>query len=561
MLDITSSRSTYINKSLFYSTWEPLSVERYKVRTIDQFDSGLILGTGNHASICKLIKVCKQVSPKSSLSIVANKHMINSLSANEFGFLHLIKYHNEGLLKLESNPSWWKQLFKKDFDSIFFHISQKSLIGIQNILELLHFLNSKALIYFTDQEGNIYQISQGECSESLKSILIIDQMAELKLDTIFDISKSNKKPCILFDSRILGEKKQTGVHRYARELINYLPREIPNTQFQSIGCETIPLSEDISRIPVSLPLSDLQMANNLLTLTSQIEKTDLIFSPYHPIPKKRIGLALLTIHDLIPLVHPEWFSNPTTIKFFDETLRESAVSVDKIIADSNSTKKDIIDIYGIDGAKVEVIHLAAHSIFCPSNHNVICDKHFGFTNGRPYFLSVCTQEPRKNLVGVIKAYDLLRKQNPSLDPALVLVGKKGWKNDELERTLKESNFKDSIFITGYIEDNTLVNAYREAIAFIYPSFYEGFGLPVLEAMSCGTPVITSNNSSLPEIGKDSVLYCDPSSLEDISSAMERVSTDSLLGEKLSNLGLRRAEYFSWKKTAQKTAQVISSLLN
>ena len=126
---------------------------------------------------------------------------------------------------------------------------------------------------------------------------------------------------------------------------------------------------------------------------------------------------------------------------------------------------------------------------------------------------------------------------------------------------RQSNFKDSIFITGYIEDNTLVNAYREAIAFIYPSFHEGFGLPVLEAMSCGTPVITSNNSSLPEIGKDSVLYCDPSSLEDISSAMERVSTDSLLGEKLSNMGLRRAEYFSWKKTAQKTAQVISSLLN
>ena len=149
--------------------------------------------------------------------------------------------------------------------------------------------------------------------------------------------------------------------------------------------------------------------------------------------------------------------------------------------------------------KIEVIYLAAKSIFCTSDHNLHCEEPFESSYGRPYFLSVCTQEPRKNLVGVINAYELLRKQNPAFDPALVLVGKKGWKNEELEKALNESNFKDSIFITGYIDDNTLANAYREAIAFIYPSFYEGFGLPILEAMACGTPVITSNNSSL-EIG-------------------------------------------------------------
>ena len=340
----------------------------------------------------------------------------------------------------------------------------------------------------------------------------------------------------------------------------HLPVELPDINFQVMGFNRSNSQENVKVIPISPPQSDIESANNLISLTSYLEQSDLIFSPYHPIPKRRNGLGVLTIHDLIPLKHPVWFSNPNTIKFFDQSLRESALHVDKIIAVSNSTKKDIIDIYGVDESKIEVIYLAPHSIFCASDHNVLSEEHFLVSNDRPYFLSVCTQEPRKNLVGVIKAYDLLRKQNPSLDPALVLVGKKGWKNAGIEKALEESNFKDSIFITGYIEDSVLVNAYRGAIAFIYPSLYEGFGLPVLEAMACGTPVITSKNSSLEEIGQESVIYCDPTYYKDISFTMVRILSDSVLRESLSKKGLNRASDFSWIKTAQKMALVISSLL-
>jgi glycosyltransferase involved in cell wall biosynthesis len=561
MLNKSFVKNSFVDKDLFYGACQSLSIERYQIDTIEPFENGIILGSGDHQSICELVKICKRVSPNSRLSLVASKHLINELSKKEFNFIQFIEYPCDGLLKWDLNPEWWKQILNQNFDSLFFYNSQETLLGAQNILEILHISNTKNRIHFIDQEGKVYGLSQSVCSASLHSISMIDQLAGLERTSTSSFPSGSIKRTVLFDSRILGEKNQTGVHRYARELINYLPIEIPEIQFNSIGSPTIHLPEDINRIPVSLPASDLTRANHLISVTSKLEEPDIIFSPYHPLPKDRHGVAVLTIHDLIPLKHTEWFSNQNTINFFDQSLRESALHVDKIIADSNSTKQDIINIYGVDESKIEVIYLAAKSIFCTSDHNLHSEEHFHIANGRPYFLSVCTQEPRKNIDGVIKAYELLRKQNPALDPALVLVGKKGWKNEELEKVLNESNFKDSIFITGYIEDNTLVNAYREAIAFIYPSFYEGFGLPVLEAMACGTPVITSNNSSLAEIGQDSVLYCDPASYEDISFSMCKIISDSVLKENLANRGLKRASEFSWKKTAQKTAQVITSLLN
>ena len=561
MLDKSLVKNSFIDKDLFYGACRSLSIEHYETDTIEHFENGIILGSGNHQSICELVKICKRVSPNSRLSLVASKHLINELSEKEFNFIKFLEYPCDGLLKWDLNPEWWKQILNQNFDSLFFYNSQETLLGAQNILEILHLSNTKTRIHFIDQEGKLYGLSQSAYSASLQSISSIDQMADFERTSTSSCPTASGKRTVLFDSRILGEKNQTGVHRYARELINYLPIEIPEIKFQSIGSSTIHLPEDIIRIPVSLPVSDLTRANHLISLTSKFEETDVIFSPYHPLPKDRCGATVLTIHDLIPLKHPEWFSNQNTINFFDQSLRESALHVDKIIADSNSTKQDIINIYGVDESKIEVIYLAAKSIFCTSDHNLHSEEPLESSYGRPYFLSVCTQEPRKNLVGVIKAYELLRKQNPALDPALVLVGKKGWKNEELEKALNESNFKDSIFITGYIEDNTLANAYREAIAFIYPSFYEGFGLPVLEAMACGTPVITSKNSSLQEIGRDSVLYCDPSSFEDISYSMCRILSDSLLRENLSKAGLNCASEFSWKKTAKKTAQLITSLLN
>jgi len=561
MLNKSLVKNSFIDKDLFYGACQSLSIEHYEIGTIEHFDNGLILGSGNNQCICELFKICKRVSPSSPLSLVASKHLINELSKKEFNFIQFIEYPRDGLLKWDLNPKWWKQILNQNFDTLFFHNSQETLLGAQNILEILHLSKTKARIHFIDQEGKVYGLSQSVCSASLHSISMIDQIADLERTSTSSFPTVSGKRTVLFDSRILGEKNQTGIHRYARELINYLPIEIPEIQFQSIGSSTINLPENIIRIPVTLPVSDLTMANHLISLTSKFEEPDLIFSPYHPLPKSRFGTTVLTIHDLIPLKHPEWFSNQNTVNFFDQSLRESALHVDKIIADSNSTKQDIINIYGVDESKIEVIYLAAKSIFCTSDHNLHSEEHFHIANGRPYFLSVCTQEPRKNLVGVIKAYELLRRQNPAFDPALVLVGKKGWKNTELEKALNVSNFKDSIFITGYIEDNTLVNAYREAIAFIYPSFYEGFGLPILEAMACGTPVITSKNSSLQEIGRDSVLYCDPSSHEDISFSMCRIISDSVLRENLANRGLKRAGQFSWKKTAKKTAKVITSLLN
>ena len=269
---------------------------------------------------------------------------------------------------------------------------------------------------------------------------------------------------------------------------------------------------------------------------------------------------MLTIHALIPLVHPEWFSNPNTIVFFEEVLRESAQKADKVIADSHSTKDDILHFYEIDECKVEVVHLAPNPLFSKPPDVEGPSKILPFSTGRPYFLSVSTFEPRKNLVRTIKAYEVFRNQDKSIDPLLILVGKKGWKSEELNEALERSQYKESIVITGFVDDKTLISIYQNSLAFLYPSLYEGFGLPVLEAMACGTPVITSDCSSLIEIAKDCALCCNPYNVDEIAQAMNRVCSDQSCREQLIANGFRNADTYTWDKTTSKTIKVITSCL-
>jgi len=256
-----------------------------------------------------------------------------------------------------------------------------------------------------------------------------------------------------------------------------------------------------------------------------------------------------TIHDLTFLKFPD--SHTSYAKAVHKRhLKQVRKHADAVIAVSQSTKKDLIK-YGIAEDKIKVIYEAASPIFKPQTNLTkikAVKKKYNIKN--KYILSVGTQEPRKNLYRLIKAFSSLTNHYPKLQ--LVIVGKFGW-GDQIEP-------RNNVKLLGFIPDEDLALLYSAAKFFVYPSLYEGFGLPVLEAMACGCPVITSNTSSLPEVGGSAALYINPKKPYDIFKAMQmlmKVSPSKL--KILAQKSLDQAKQFSWHKTAKQTLEIYKNL--
>lgn len=262
---------------------------------------------------------------------------------------------------------------------------------------------------------------------------------------------------------------------------------------------------------------------------------------------------VLTIHDLSVWLYPRTHSLRNVIwarMLVPISTRRSR----SIIADSNNTKIDIVHLIKARSSKVSVIHLGAPDE-CnpePQPEDEEAMQHYGII--KPYILFVGTLEPRKNLNMLIQGFDQVAKSRPDIH--MVLAGRRGWMAQAIFDELERRDLLGRVHITGYVKEQYLPALYRQASAFIYPSLYEGFGLPPLEAMSSGTPVIVSNSSSLPEVVGDAGLYVDPLSADDMARAMEAVVSDPELAMSLRNKGLERAKQFSWKKTAERTLDIL-----
>src|SRR6185436_2599261 len=229
----------------------------------------------------------------------------------------------------------------------------------------------------------------------------------------------------------------------------------------------------------------------------------------------------------------------------------------RILSLSEHTRRDIIDTYGIAPHRVTAIPLAAPDHFGPVTDNRELQRvrhNYGIDGD--YILSVGSIQPRKNLARLVRAYASLR-DNISADklPKLVLVGKCAWLYDETLRTLDETGMKEAVVLTGYVPDADLPALYSGALCFVYPSYFEGFGLPPLEAMKCGAPVIVGNQTSLPEVFGDAALTVDPFDVSSIAAAIENLINDSVLRQALSVKGRKRAEMFDWRETARKTLEI------
>jgi glycosyltransferase involved in cell wall biosynthesis len=243
------------------------------------------------------------------------------------------------------------------------------------------------------------------------------------------------------------------------------------------------------------------------------------------------------------------------------TVRHSARRAAKILTLSEHTRRDIIETYGVDESRITAIPLAAprHFSHIEDTRELQRVRHNYGIDGQ-YILSVGSIQPRKNLTRLVQAYSRVRaslrdKQTETEWPKLVLVGKHAWLYDETLRALNETGVADSVILTGYVPETDLPALYSGALCFVYPSYFEGFGLPPLEAMKCGAPVIVGDRTSLPEVVGDAALTVDPFDVSSIAGAIEKLINDSGLRRELSVKGQQRAETFDWRKTAQQTLEV------
>jgi len=265
---------------------------------------------------------------------------------------------------------------------------------------------------------------------------------------------------------------------------------------------------------------------------------------------------VLIIHDLAFRHYPKfiawhhrWYYQHYTKKFLQKA--KSVVTV------SDYSKQDTIQQYKLADKKIDIVYGAAKKDFVPLSWHEKEQVKEGFADGREYFLFTGGIHPRKNLMNLLKAFSLFKKWQHS-NMKLLVAGRLAWQYDEITEKLKTYKYRDDVVLLGYLPDEQLARITAAAYALVYPSFFEGFGLPIIEAMQCELPVITSNTGSMPETGGEAALYADPNDPEAIAKQMLRIYKDETLRERLITAGKIQAAKFSWDKAADQLWQIIVS---
>jgi len=296
-----------------------------------------------------------------------------------------------------------------------------------------------------------------------------------------------------------------------------------------------------------------------LPIKTSLNRVDLLHSPGFSPPVLKPRKLICTVHDLIGMIFPQNLG--TVSRFYWSKLLPFAVSkADVIIADSENTKRDIIKYLNVKPEDIKVIYLAVDNSFkVVSDRALLRGVRKKYSIPSEFIFSVGTVEPRKNYDRLVVAFKSL-KDKTSLPHSMVIAGKRGWAYDGVREQVDKLGMEEDIIFLDYVDDDDLVMLYNASSLFIMPSLYEGFGLPVLEAMACGVPVVASNVSSIPEVVKDAGILVDPYDTDSICDGMLKVLTDSELHETLRAKSIKRAEGFSWEKTARSVLSEYESLM-
>jgi glycosyltransferase involved in cell wall biosynthesis len=367
--------------------------------------------------------------------------------------------------------------------------------------------------------------------------------------------------------------RQAGLSRHICELLLRVPVVEPRWHFTAfVGNGRVPhsflsakpgnLRLSASHLPTSKPPVRIMWEQAALPIATMRERLDLLHCPVNVRPVLFCACpVVVTVHDLIFLLYPRNF-HPAKRLYLTVATGHSVRRAARVIAVSEATRKDLIRLLGVKPERVVTVYNGVGEQFRPLDEDVLGE--FAARQGIKgrVVLYVGTLEPRKNLIMLIRAFRRLT-DNPALeDVTLLIVGSKGWYYDEIFAAADQSGLVESgrVRFLGRVPEEHLPLWYNISSAFVYPSKYEGFGLPALEAMACGTPVIASNTSSLPEVLGEAGILLDPDDVGAWAQAMERVLVDEPLARQMRHKGLRQAGKFSWQRTAQHTAAVYRQVL-
>ncbi len=284
---------------------------------------------------------------------------------------------------------------------------------------------------------------------------------------------------------------------------------------------------------------------------------DVLHSPDFIPPLWGARKHVITVHDLTFLHYPQHLTQEAR-HYYNDQIQTAVKQADHILADSEATKTDLVNMLSVPPEKVSVHMLGVDEKFHPLEPVILEAQRQKHQLPENYILFVGTFEPRKNILGLLQAYKLLREDLPDAPP-IVLVGRRGWLFDETMQSMHDLNLGDRILWRENIEDTDLPAVYNLALVLVLPSFYEGFGFPALEAMACGTVPIVSNRSSLPEVVGEVGLQINPDDTLALKEAIKKALTDTEWRERNQQLGLERAKEFRWEKTAQIALSVYQTI--
>ncbi len=310
-----------------------------------------------------------------------------------------------------------------------------------------------------------------------------------------------------------------------------------------------------SSLPTARPQGRILWEQAVAPVVARRDRLDILFCPVNVVPLAGTVPSVVTVHDLAFLAHPEAF-HPSKRAYLSLLTRLSVQRARRVIAVSAHTKDDLVRHFHVAPGKVIVIPNAMDDRFRPAT-DAAAIRQFRHDHRLPerFILFVGTLEPRKNLRRLIDAFARVARADSEV--ALVIVGGSGWMTSDLAPLVQQHNLGDRIIFTGYVPDDELPRWYQAATLFCYPSLYEGFGLPVLEAMACGTPVVTSKTSAIPEVAGGAAVLIDPTDVTALADVLLALLTDAPRRGAMAHAGIVRARGYSWERTAAETYAVVT----
>lgn len=366
-----------------------------------------------------------------------------------------------------------------------------------------------------------------------------------------------------FDATLHGART-TGAGEYQRQLLLTLPGMVPDLELLVYAARGAGHTPQAGLTVQEMPWGPGERVRRILQgglawrRRWREDRLDLLHVPFYYLPPGAPDRSIVTIYDARFLRYPETYPRARAA-FLRRAVPWSLRRATRVVTISEFTRRELIELLGLDPARIRVTLLAPRAEFRPErNPERLAAVRERYRLPPRFILSTSTLEPRKNLARVVEAFAALRARGVA--EALVLAGVRYFGTREMEQAIARHNLSGVVHLPGYIDDADMAALYSLAEVFIYPSLYEGFGIPPLEAMACGTPVVASNTTSIPEVVGDAACGVDPADVGSLAQGLGRVLQDASYADQLRELGFRRAREFTWERTARETLAVYREVL-